>query len=214
MIKRWNNFINESVSEKELSDIKSQVEDFIGDVEINKIISSSVFKEVMDSIIKYAEYRYDETSKKIANWYKERFDEFEGWVGANWESKSKRKTYGDKTEIISTAIDFYLLVKDEFELSNGGYLYPKITELSKDIEDIATGSLDELEFYEVFENYTNVVIRIGVGDDIDVYKLDVMANELIPMCKRIEETLNLKNNGIDFDTDDNSQLTEIILGFI
>ena len=39
MIKKWNKFILESVSKKELSDLKDKAENFIGEDEMNNLLN-------------------------------------------------------------------------------------------------------------------------------------------------------------------------------
>jgi hypothetical protein len=207
MIKKWNIFL-ESYSDKELSEIKDKVGEFMGEKEINDLIKSSILKDIMDSILKYTEWRYDNISKEIYTWYKKEFDEEPSWVGSNWESKLLRKSYGDKSVIISNAIDFYNQIKDEFETEGEMSGYPKISQVSKDVELISVSTLDKIEFYEVYENSFYVIIRLGSNEKLNVESLETLSDELIPLCARIKDQLNLKNEFIKFDED------EITLGFV
>lgn len=213
MIKKWNNFIVESVSDKELSELKDKSENFIGENEMNNLLNDSTLYSVVSDVLKYAEWRYDDIAKEIVNWYKELFGEFEGWVGSQWRDKLRNKQYGDKALFISKSLDYYNKVKDEFETSEGGHNYPKMSELSKDVEMICVSSLDKIEFWEVYENYANLVVRCGVekSDKINVYLLDDMSEELVPMCKRIEQELNLKNYSMEFE--ESKDYFGIVLGF-
>ena len=207
MIKKWNIFL-ESYSDKELSEIKDKVGEFMGEKEINDLIKSSILKDIMDSILKYTEWRYDNISKEIYTWYKKEFDEEPSWVGSNWESKLLRKSYGDKSVIISNAIDFYNQIKDEFETEGEMSGYPKISQVSKDVELISVSTLDKIEFYEVYENSFYVIIRLGSNEKLNVESLETLSDELIPLCARIKDQLNLKNEFINFEED------EITLGFV
>lgn len=216
MIKKWNKFILESVSKKELSDLKDKSENFIGEDEMNNLLNDDqTLWNIVSDVLKYAEWRYDVTAKEIADWYISIFGKFEGWVGSEWKREISKKKYGDKSLFISKVIDFYNKVKDEFELV-GGYRYPKISELSKDVEMICISSLDKIEFWEVFENYENLVVRCGIDDksNIDVYFLDDLSEELVPMCKRIEQELGLKNDHMSFEQEESKDYLEIVLGFV
>lgn len=206
MIKKWNIFL-ESYTDKELSEIKDKVGEFMGEKEINDLIKSSILKDIMEFLLKYTEWRYDKISKEIYTWYKKEFDEEPGWVGSNWESKLIRKSYGDKAVIIFKAIDFYTQIKDEFGTDG----YPKISEISKDVELIAVSTLDQIEFYEVYENSFYIIIRLGSDNQLNVESLDILSDELVPMCARIKDQLNLKNEFIKFDEDEAFGIT---LGFV
>lgn len=210
MIKKWNIFL-ESYTDKELSEIKDKVGEFMGEKEINDLIKSSILKDIMEFILKYTEWRYDKISKEIYTWYKKEFDEEPSWVGSNWESKLIRKSYGDKAVIISNAIDFYNKIKDEFETDGQMPGYPKISQISKDVELIAVSTLDQIEFYEVYENSFYIIIRLGSDNELNIDSLEVLNDELVPLCARIKDQLNLKNEFIKFDEDEAFGIT---LGFV
>ena len=53
MIKKWNIFL-ESYTDKELSEIKDKVGEFMGEKEINDLIKSSILKDIMDFFPFYA----------------------------------------------------------------------------------------------------------------------------------------------------------------
>lgn len=216
MIKKWNNFILESVSEKELSDLKYKAENFIGESEMTELLNDQVLYNIVSDVLKYAEWRYDDIAKEIANWYIGLFGKFEGWVGSEWRREISKKKYGDKALFISKVVDFYNKIKDEFEISEGGYKYPKISDLSKDMETICISSLDKIEFWEVYETYSNVIVRCGIDktDNMNVYFLDDLSEELIPMCKRIEQELNLKNDHMSFEQEESKDYFGIVLGFV
>jgi hypothetical protein len=210
MIKKWNIFL-ESYSDKELSEIKDKVGEFMGEKEINDLIKSSILKDIMEFLLKYTEWRYDKISKEIYTWYKKEFDEEPGWVGSNWESKLLRKSYGDKAVIISNAIDFYTQIKDEFETDGQMPGYPKISQISKDVELISVSTLDQIEFYEVYENSFYIIVRLGSDNQLNVESLEILNDELVPLCARIKDQLNLKNEFIKFDEDEAFGIT---LGFV
>lgn len=216
MIKKWDNFIVESVSEKELSDIKDKVGEFIGEESMTELLRSSIIHNIVSDVLKYAEWRYDDTAKEIADWYINLFGEFSGWVGTRWRDSIEKKQYGDKALFISNVIDFYNKVKDNFDISEGGHRYPKVSELSKNTEMICISSLDKIEFWEVIENYGNLIVRCGIDDksDMSVYFLDDLSEELIPMCKRIEQELGLKNNYMKFEEEEKHPYFGVVLGFV
>jgi hypothetical protein len=210
MIKKWNNFIKESISEKELSELKDKSENFIGEKEMNILIKSESLDKIVGYLLKYADWRYDDIAKEIANWYKDIFGVVEGWVGSTWDRKIINESYADKSLFISNSVDFYNKIKNEFDQSG----YPEISKMSNGIETTCVSTLDKIDFFEVYENHENVVVRCGLErkENINAYLLDEMADEIIPMCRRIEDEFNVKNYSMEFDDDEN-YLT-IILGFI
>ncbi len=201
MIKKWVKFL-ESYTDEQLSEIKDKVGDFMGEKEINDLISSDIFKDIMGGILKYTEWRYDKISKEIYTWYKKEFNDDPSWVGSNWESKLRRKSYGDKSVIISKSIDFYNQIRDEFETDGEMIGYPKISQISKDVELIAVSTLDNIEFYEVYENSNYIFVRLGSDNQLNVESLGVLSDELTPLCARIKDQLNLKNESISFDEEE------------
>jgi hypothetical protein len=211
MIKKWNNFILESHTDKQLSDIKDTLSEFMGDDKINTLINTKLVSDMFETILKYAEWRYDDKSKSIDSWYTEHFNKLEGWVGSTWKENLRRKKYGTKSLILSQVIDLFNSVKDEFNDD----VYPSQSELSKTIELISVSTLDKLEFYECYETSNYVFIRIGCDDNLNVSILEMISDETIPMCARIKDELNLKNDFIRFESDEKNENNgfEINLGF-
>ena len=198
MIKKWDNFINESFSDSQLLDIKDTLGEFQGNDKIKTLIKTPMISEIFEYILKYTEWRYDDISKEISDWYTEKFSELEGWVGSRWQEKLLSKQYGTQALILTNAIDFYIKVKDEFDDSG----YPKISQLSKDMELIAVSTLDKIEFYEVYETHSYVYMRLGRDTELNVDELEILSDEIIPMCSRIKDALNLKNESLTFDEEE------------
>ena len=198
MIKKWDNFINESFSDSQLLDIKDTLGEFQGNDKIKTLIKTPMISEIFEYILKYTEWRYDDISKEISNWYVEKFSKLEGWVGSTWQENLLSKQYGTQALILTNAIDFYIKVKDEFDDSG----YPKISQLSKDMELIAVSTLDKIEFYEVYETHSYVYMRLGRDTELNVDELEILSDEIIPMCARIKDALNLKNESLTFDEEE------------
>ena len=211
MIKKWNNFITESYSDKELSDMKDKVGEFIGEEEINKMITTEFVDSILSSVLKYTDWRYDNISKEMHEWVIKNLGDLRHTDGSiSLIETIKKKSYGDKSSIIHDLVNFYSKIKDEFDDSG----YPKESQLSKDVTLIAVSTLDNLEFEEVYENFDYLFMRVTCNGIFNINTLSLLESELVPMCGRIKDQTKLTNESLDFsDQDRDGKWFEILLSF-
>jgi hypothetical protein len=223
MIKRWNNFIKESVDhywnyyydniKKSLQKIietpDSEYPDGVNEKkgDLLHIFENDLKLEDGNHITKalnlYTEYVYNDKSKEIRKFLADTFGEnISKWSDIReyttlWGAILIKKNFKDFSEIILKILDLYGDIKDDF--NDDGY--PKNTDLSKRVESICIDSLDDstLELFDVVESYSNLSIQLGYDkENMNLDLLQKITDEVYSVCGRISDSTGLKNTFIEF----------------
>jgi hypothetical protein len=219
MIKKWNNFIKESVDhdwDYYYNNIKKMLEkiietpdsEYVNGVSGKKSDLLSIFQNYLklednisinNHIIKsmhlYTEYVYNKTSREIKEFLIKSFGESDKWT--DHVLILNRKNPKDISEIIIKILDIYSKIKNDFE-DNG---YPKKQKISEEIEYVCINSIDDdiLKLYDVCENSENVYIELGYDkDNLNIELLQKITDEVYSICGRIKDVTGLKNIFVKF----------------
>jgi hypothetical protein len=215
MIKKWNNFVKESVDYKSIeSEIDKIINDKFGLPEVEKkrhLISifendlkledNNAFynNHITKALNIYTEYMYNDKSKEIKKILEDIFTTSDKWLDTTYYTNILfKKSVKEIKEIILKLIDLYDDIKKDF--NNDGY--PKQSDLSKKVESICLDSLDDstLEFFDVVESYSNLHIELGYDkDNLNLELLQRITDEVSSVCGRISDSTGLKNTFVEFD---------------
>jgi hypothetical protein len=223
MIKKWNNFIKESVHQDwnyYYNNIKKRLENIIETPDseyengVNgkrsdllhifendlKLEDNNLFynNHITKALNLYTEYVYNDKSKEIKDFLIGNFGDNDKWSDIrDYIVTLIKKNFKEISEIILKILDLYAYIKKDF--NNDGY--PKQSDLSKKVESVCIDSLDEstLELFDVVESYSNLHIELGYDkDNLNLELLQRITDEVYSVCGRISDSTGLKNTYVEF----------------
>lgn len=219
MIRKWNNFIKESVDYKTIKiEIDKILNDKFGLPEVEKrrhLISifendlrlgndNMIYKNHITKVLNlYTDYIYNDKSKQIKEFLDDNFTtsevkQVDQWLDIEHYTRILfKKTIKEISEIILKTLDLYNSIEDEIEETG----VPKRSKLSLNLEQISINSLDEdtLEFFDAVERYSQVYLELGYDkDNLNVELLQKITDEIVTLSSRVQDATGLKNTFVEF----------------
>lgn len=224
MIKKWNNFIKESVYQDwdyYYNNIKKRLDNIIEtpDSDYENSVSGkrsdllNIFEKdlkledsefvgnnhITKTLNLYSEYVYNDKSREIRKFLTDTFGEnIDRWSDIReYDIILIRMYFKDISKIILKMLDLYNDIKND--ISHTGY--PKRSDLYKKVEVISSDSLDDsvLKLFDVVESYSNLHIHLGYDKDkLNLELLEKITDEIHSLCGRIKDSTGLKNTFLEF----------------
>jgi len=224
MIKKWNNFIKESVYQDwdyYYNNIKKRLDNIIEtpDSDYENSVSGkrsdllNIFEKdlkledsefvgynhITKTLNLYSEYVYNDKSREIRKFLTDTFDKnIDRWSDIReYTIILIRMYFKDISKIILKMLDLYNDIKNDIDHTG----YPKRSDLYKKVEVISSDSLDDsvLKLFDVVESYSNLHIHLGYDKDkLNLELLEKITDEIHSLCGRIKDSTGLKNTFLEF----------------
>lgn len=223
MIKKWDNFIKESIDlyrlssdqiikrinkitetpESEYENGATGMKSDLIHIFSNNLRLRSGWNHIINLLLVYIDNSYNNKSREIKLFLTEYFslkdDKDNKFQDIRYfVIKLHNKSIEEIKELIFKLLDFYKKVKDEFD-TNGTI---KASKLSLELKNICINSLDDsiLKLYNVYENSLGITIEFGYdSDNIKVDLLSRISDEIVSLCGRIKDETGLENTDINFN---------------
>lgn len=219
MIKKWNNFIKESV-DIDIDEIIKTIED-TDDIQIdyflNKIISKG-FNHVLFYLFKYSNSLSEESKevvKGLRNILGPGIEYIISWVNNDYSLASisrlrqvikEGKSLDEVKKTLLELLDLYKRAK-----SNDN---SKVS-FKERAEEVVKLSIDEdvLSVDSVYETYQYLIIKLYFPEELNIKEFEKISDELSVLESRIYDETGLKNHSIEFSNEEEEEKKLIFLYF-